>query len=224
MCGRYARYQPLSAWVESLGGSADAELFDRLGNLDEGPRYNIPPGTNGWIIALDADGGLAVDEHKWTFPTSRGNRINVRSETAHAVPEYKEHFDKHRCVVLADGFYEPKGEKTLKNRPWYFFHARNREPLFLGAIAKADGFSILTRAPVPPVSDIHDRTPVFVPADDVLGWLDPEVSGRDALRLFAPGEYGMGLECWRVGDGAKQVTNDGPGLIEQLSENQGTLL
>lgn len=218
MCGRYARYQPLTAWLESLGFESDEVLFDRLPNLDAGPRYNVTPGTNGWIAALGAGGSLAVDEHKWSFPTSRGNRINVRSETAHRVPEYREHFDTHRCVVLASGFYEPKGEKTIKNRPWYYFRPNDEAPLFLGAIAKSEGFSILTRAPVPPVSDIHDRTPVMIPADAVLEWLDPDVSGREALERFAPPAFGERLECWRVSDAAKNPRNEGEALIEPMTE------
>lgn len=221
MCGRFARYAPLTEWVQALGTDADPSLLDGLAARDVGPRYNIAPGTRSWIAAFDAAGELALDELKWTFPTPRGNRINVRSETAHRVPEYKEPYDRHRCVVLANGFYEPKGEKTEKNRPWYFFRPKDESPLFLGAIAKDEGFSILTRAPVPPVSAIHDRTPVFVPAENVLAWLDPEISGREALQRFAPAEYGERLEVWRVSDGAKRVTSEGQELIARFDLQSG---
>lgn len=216
MCGRFARYQPLADFAEALGEEIDPDLLA----LDGGPRYNIPPGTNAWTAAFDVHGELALLEQKWNFPTSRGNRINVRSETAHRVPEYREHFDKHRCVVLASGFYEPKGEKTTKNRPWYFFRPKDEVPLFLGAIAKEEGFSILTRAPVEPVASIHDRTPIMVPADCVQEFLDPDVSGRDALG-FAPPAFGERLDCWRVGDAAKRPGNEGPELIEALNTSGG---
>lgn len=224
MCGRFARYAPLTEWVEALGTGVDPSLFESLNERDAGPRYNIAPGTKCWIAAFDADGELVLDDLKWTFPTPRGNRINVRSETAHRVPEYKEPYDKHRCVVLANGFYEPKGEKTEKNRRWYFFRPRDKSPLFLGAIAREAGFSILTRAPVPPVSEIHDRTPVFVPAENVVAWLDPEIPGCDALQRFAPVEYGERLEVWRVGDAAKRVTNEGQELIAPFDPQVGDLL
>jgi putative SOS response-associated peptidase YedK len=224
MCGRFARYAPLTEWIEALGTDVGPRLVDGLNERDAGSRYNIAPGTQSWIAALDANGELVLDEHKWFFPTPRGNRINVRSETAHRVPEYEESYDKHRCVVLASGFYEPKGEKTEKNRPWYFFRPKDESPLFLGAIAKEEGFSILTRAPVPPVSKVHDRTPVFVPADNVLAWLDPEIPGRDALQRFAPAEYGERLEVWRVGDGAKRVTSEGPELIARFDLQSGDRL
>lgn len=213
MCGRFARYQPLSEWVAALGAAPEPGAADALVRRDAGPRYNIAPGTQAWIAMMDADGALGFDERKWTFPTPRGNRINVRSETAHRVPEYREHYDHHRCVVLANGFYEPKGPKTEKNRPWFYFQPCNGEPLFLGAIAGAEGFSILTRAPVPPVAAVHDRSPVLVPPEHVIAWLDPDIPGATALRSFAPASVGTSLDGWHVGDGAKRVTNEGPQLI-----------
>lgn len=87
----------------------------------------------------------------------------------------------------------------------------------------AEGFSILTRTPVPPVSKIHDRTPVFVSAENVLAWLDPEIQGRDALQSFAPAAYGERLEVWRVSDAAKRVTCEGPELIAPFDAESGEL-
>lgn len=203
-----------------MGAAVAAETLAALDARDDGPRYNIPPGTKAWIAALDANGDPAFDQHKWTFPTSRGNRINVRSETAHVVPEYRDHFDRQRCVVLASGFYEPKGDKGTKIRPWYYFTPRDHAPLYLGAIAKGEGFSILTRAPVDPVALVHDRTPVLVPADNVLAWLDPETRGRDALAKFAPADFGETLVGWRVGDGAKRPANEGPELIAPVDDER----
>lgn len=220
MCGRYARYQSLTSYLLAIDAPASG-LYDRARERDGGARFNIAPGTNGWIIAFDQSGDFGLDERKWFFPTSRGPRINVRSETAHRVPEYREHFDRHRCVVLASGFYEPKGEKTEKNRPWFFFRPKDKKPLFMGGIVGPDGFSILTREPVKPVADVHDRSPVLVPIDDVLAFLDPDVPGREALNEFAPPDFGRRLECWRVGDGAKRAANEGEELIEPLQGNGG---
>ncbi len=214
MCGRFARYQPLSAWVEALGADPEPGVFEDLRRRDGGPRYNIAPGTQTWIAAFDADGGLAFNERKWMFPTARGNRINVRSETAHRVPAYRKAYDRHRCVVLANGFYEPEGPTgAAKHRPWFYFRPRDDSPLFLAAIVGDDGFAILTREPVPPVADVHDRSPVPVAAADVLGWLDPAMTGIEALERFAPASLGGNLDGWRVGDDAKRADREGPELI-----------
>lgn len=121
-------------------------------------------------------------------------------------------------MVLANGFYELKGLKTDKNRPWFFFQPKGGEPLFFGAIAKEEGFSILTRMPVPPVSEVHDRSPVIVPAENVLAWLDPDLPGSEALAKLAPEDAGAVLEGWRVSDAAKRVTSEGPELIEAIQQ------
>lgn len=218
MCGRFARYQPLSAWSELLSIAAN-DLFGE--GHDDSPRYNIAPGTRAWIAGLADDASPRAVEQLWAFPTSRGNRINVRSETAHRVPEYRAHFDQGRCVVLASGFYEPQGPKSARNRPWYFLRPSDEQPLFLGGIVKDEGFSILTGAPAKPVAAIHDRSPVLIPADKVRIWLDPQLSGAEALQRSAPATFGEELTAWRVGDAAKNPRNEGAELI--AAPRQGDL-
>lgn len=213
MCGRITGDKSPRQWARLLGVAVNPATLTRLEGLTAGPRYNVPPGTRTWIATNAPEGGVAFDEWLWAFPTSHGNRINVRSETAHQVPEYREHFGQHRCVVLATGFYEPQGEKSARNRPWYYFTPSDRSPLFLGGVIKPEGFAILTRAPVEPVKSVHDRSPVMVPAESVVAWLDPDVAGRDALEQFAPTDFGRRLTGWRVGDGAKQPGNDDATLI-----------
>ncbi|MHB1798333.1 MAG: SOS response-associated peptidase [Vulcanimicrobiaceae bacterium] len=206
MCGRYARYQPLPVFAEAVGVPApQAEGLDR-------PRYNVAPGTPGWLLHRDAQGEVVFAEMSWRFPTPRGNRINVRSETAHVVPEYREPFAQHRCVVLASGFYEPEGARTEKHRPWWYFEAGDHTPIFFGAIAHDAGFAILTRSPVDPVARVHDRSPVLVPADQVLQWLDPRWSGREVLAQ-AGTRVAEHLHGWRVSDAARNAAREGAECI-----------
>ena len=211
MCGRFARYQPLPAFAEAAGLTPTP-----IEAAADVPRYNIPPGTKAWLLALDAHGDPVFAEHTWIFPTSRGNRINVRSETAHVVPEYREPFAKHRCLVLASGFYEPEGAKTEKHRPWWYFEASDHAPLFLGAVAQEVGFAILTRNPVDPVARVHDRSPVLVPADQVLQWLDPELAGREAVALAGTSAAAQ-LHGWRVSDAAKRAAHEGADCIAAVA-------
>jgi len=221
MCGRYVRAQPLDLSIDAMGVDVEPDLLAQL-HADDEPRWNIAPSQRGFIAALDVNGDVGIAKHRWFFMTPRGPRINMRSESAHRVPDYAPLFDRQRCVVFASGFYEPEGDKaTEKNRPWWYFKPRDDRPLFFGGVVKEDGFTILTRAPVKPVAGIHDRSPVFIPADNVVAWLDPDIRGQDALARFAPAGYGECLECWRVSDDAKKPKNEGPSLIEPLQQSAG---
>lgn len=215
MCGRFARYQPLSAWLEPLGITASSDLL-----APDMPRYNIAPGTRTWVAAASEDGQPQIVEQLWHFPTTRGNRINVRSETAHRIPEYQPHFDGQRCLVFANGFYEPKGGKGAKNRPWYFFRPSDDSPLFLGGIIGNGGFSILTSVPASPVAPIHDRSPVIIAADHVRSWLNPELPGRTVLQQCASTHVGETLDGWHVNDAAKNPGNDGADLLSPPAQGE----
>jgi len=82
----------------------------------------------------------------------------------------------------------------------------------LGAIAHDAGFAILTRGPVDPVARVHDRSPVLVPADQVLQWLDPRWSGREVLAQ-AGTRVAEHLQGWRVSDAARSATREGAECI-----------
>ncbi len=48
----------------------------------------------------------------------RSKTLNARSETAHSLPSFRGSFHKGRCIVIADGFYEPH-HKDGKSYPYY---------------------------------------------------------------------------------------------------------
>ncbi|MHB1774024.1 MAG: SOS response-associated peptidase family protein [Acidimicrobiales bacterium] len=86
----------------------------------------------------------------------------------------------------------------------------------LGAVAQEAGFAILTRSPVDPVTRVHDRSPVLVPADLVLPWLDPQWAGREVLARIGT-HISEGLHGWRVSDAAKSAAREGAECIEAMA-------
>ncbi|WP_297900564.1 SOS response-associated peptidase family protein [Metallibacterium sp.] len=84
------------------------------------------------------------------------------------------------------------------------------------AVAQEAGFAILTRSPVDPVARVHDRSPVLVPADQVLQWLDPALAGREAVALAGTSTAAK-LHGWRVSDAAKRVAYEGAGCIQAVA-------
>src|SRR5260221_9948910 len=106
MCGRYTIAVP----TELL-----AERFDATVPPDAGPRFNAAP-TQELPVLLN-DGERQIQLLRWGLiphwskdASSASKMINARAETIAEKPAYRSTFQKHRCLVLAEGFYG--GKKT----------------------------------------------------------------------------------------------------------------
>ncbi len=81
-----------------------------------------------------------IDSAKWGFvrsqavaPQSR-NPIHARAETVATNGLFREAFRSSRCLMPADGFYEPQGPKTMKRRPQFYFHRPDEEMFAMAGI------------------------------------------------------------------------------------------
>ena len=121
--------------------------------------------------------------------------INARSDTVATTAAFKDAFKRKRCLIPATAFFEWSGEKghktkwciTLKDEPlfafaglweWWRDPAKPNEP-------GVESFTILTTEPNDLLSDIHDRMPVIVRAEDYDEWLE---QGSPELLRPIPGE------------------------------------
>jgi putative SOS response-associated peptidase YedK len=144
--------------------------------------------------------------------------INARGETVAEAPAFRDAFQTHRCLILADGFYEWRSEETGKKPVW--ITRPEREPFaFAGLWAgskRSDGSklhscAIVTCEPGEVVAPIHDRMPVILDRDAELGWLDPAASPAQLEELLVPTDE---LIVTEVSDAVNDVRQDGPALIE----------
>ncbi len=175
MCGRYTlTASDLGEVVEML----DAILDPAAAALYE-PRYNIAP-TSAVIVARpDADEPRRPRLVPAVWGLRRGPRgdarliINVRSEGA--ATRFPEAYQRGRCVVPADGFYEWTGEARDRRPLW--FHPAGGAPLLMAglyderAAPALPSFAVLTTAARPPVAAIHDRMPVLLSREGARRWL-----------------------------------------------------
>lgn len=67
-------------------------------------------------------------------------------------------------------------------------------PLFSASIMPDKGFSILTGTPAAPVAATHSRSPVIIPAADILGLLDLALIVQQALRQCVSATVGAEAE------------------------------
>ena len=186
MCGRYTLAVEAQELVEAF--DVPALTFAYV------PRYNIAPSQPAPVVAQDARGrrvgpltwGLAPN---WMDDPGPGF-INARAESVHDKASFREAFQRRRCLVPADGFYEWRRERGQKI-PYWLHPAAGGVVAFAGIGEKwarlgADPrhtFAILTTAANAEARPIHDRMPVVVSRADRDLWLDP-ASDIDAVRAI----------------------------------------
>jgi putative SOS response-associated peptidase YedK len=223
MCGRFAFYSPHESVVR-LFGVADAP--------DVVPHYNIAPTQ--YIAAVRAGGegarrlsmlywGLVP---YWAPGKSIGARmINARSETLKEKPSFREAYQRRRCLILADGYYEWQRSGAVKQP--YFISLRAGEPFGMAGIWERwrdrqsgetlESCAIVTTGPAASIAHIHDRMPVIVPSAAHAEWLDPEnrdIASLDRLLVAYPA---AGLVARAVSRRVNDARNDEPAVLEEAA-------
>jgi putative SOS response-associated peptidase YedK len=225
MCGRFTI-------TRRDGNSLAAELGVPEGSfVDYRPRYNIAPTQPHFIVrikyenreVLPATWGLVRSGSKDASMAAKC--INARSETIETRPVFRDAFQKRRCVVPADGFFEWTGLKTARQPTW-FHRDDSRLLLFAGlyeAWQKEQGawettFTILTTAANAVLESYHDRMPVILADRDADDWMDPRAPSPRALkRLLIPAPDDL-LLATPVSPEVNNVDNDSLDLLQPAGQ------
>ena len=240
MCGRFVVASSPELLAERL--AVDDVTVD-----DAEPQYNVAPRAQVMVVRERHDRRVLSRVRwglvpSWAKDPSVGDRmINARAEGIAEKPAYRRPFERKRCIIPADGFYEwnvvgppttPKGRP--KKQPM-FIHGRDGEPLAfagqwdVGKVPEGaptiegvgeDGWlrscAIVTTKANDLLEPIHDRMPVLLPEAAWDGWLDPENHDVAALaRLLVPAPDDL-LELWPVSNAVNKADNDGPELVRPV--------
>ncbi len=220
MCGRYAssrRPDDLTSYFEVE--EPPEEVLP--------PSYNVAP-TDPVYAVLVRDGVRQLRVLRWGLVPSwakdakGGARlINARQESVAEKPSFRAAYQRRRCLVPADGYFEWQPAGSGK-QPWYLT-SRDGTPLAMAGLYEVwrgpDGVAlwtctVLTTSAPDELGEIHDRTPLLVPRAEWASWLDPAVTDQEHLLL--PGSAGL-LDAWPVSGAVGNVRNDGPELVLPLS-------
>jgi len=181
MCGRFVGFRRLEELIKHFP-------ID-VANVNVTPNYNIAP-TQEILAIVRQDEKNNLERLHWGFvpfwakDTAIGNRmINARSETVGTKPSFRTAFRCRRCLILADGFYEWKGDKELK-QPMFLTLPNGRPFAFAGLWEDWDNkgkeptpyrsCTILTREASESVMPIHNRMPVILKPGALGPWLSRE--------------------------------------------------
>ena len=203
------------------------------------PRWNIAP-TQEHLILHSISGGedRQLSRSKWGLISDRdrnrsttGVQINARAESLEVLSTYQEMFQKGRCLIPADGFYE-WSRGTGSRRPFWFHRPDYRMLLFAGLFTKlkstsqslpATTFAIITTQANGPISRIHDRMPAIINDHDADDWLALGQSAERLRDLLQPASPDT-LQARAVSRRVNAITAEGPDCLAEVEEEtQGVL-
>ncbi|MGL1903332.1 MAG: SOS response-associated peptidase [Fibrobacterales bacterium] len=203
MCGRFA----LTSSPAEL-----ARQFNCLAELSANPQYAISPMDH---VAVVKNGVQPLDRVLTTMqwwlvpsfvkgePEYRHAMFNARAETLSVKASYRSNYQKRRCIIPADAFYE------WKNGQPYAFRMADHTPFGMAGLwdewQGSDGTTltsctIITTEANTIVKPIHDkqRMPVILDPREYDIWLNPMSDQYEQLdSLLDPFESDR-MECYPV--------------------------
>jgi putative SOS response-associated peptidase YedK len=216
MCGRYTLAAPNPAEVRArfaLGESVDVRQ-----------RFNVAPGDDVLAVTTDREGAARGDLLRWGLVPSWAPRpdtglkmINARVETVAERPAYRRAFERFRCLILADGFFEWRPAASAPKQAFHITRADGALFAFAGLWSiwhgedgsKLRTCTILTTAANSAIAGLHDRMPIILAPDAERSWLDAASTPAQLSELLA----GLTAEqtAFRpVGPAVNDARYDGP--------------
>jgi putative SOS response-associated peptidase YedK len=188
VCGRYTLATPNPADVRARFPIGEAVEVRR--------RFNVAPGDEVVAVTTDRDGRPRGELLRWGLvpswsksPETGLKMINARVETVARRPAFRRAFERYRCLIVADGFYEWRREPDGRKRAFHIARADAKLFAFAGVWSIWHGedgrrirsCTILTTGANSAIAPLHDRMPIILPAAGEAAWLD---HGRSAGELF----------------------------------------
>ncbi len=225
MCGRYYRRSD----KQRIAGAF------HLGKLPDDfvlpSDYNVAPTTFQPVIRTNKETGeRELEMARWGlvpyFAKSPAefkgfSTINAKAESVATAPTWRRPFERRRCLVPADGFYEWKNVGFKKKQP-YAFATTNGEPFAFAGLWDAwkepDGgwlisYAIITTDANAVMEPVHNRMPVILQPKDYDRWLSREETERPPIDLLRPYDAAE-MTAYPVDPRVGNVKNNEPGLCE----------
>jgi putative SOS response-associated peptidase YedK len=224
MCGRYYRCSD----KQRIGDAFNISDLPSSLILSEAD-YNVAPTTFQPVIRnaretgerelLLMRWGLVPFFTKQLSDVKGISTINARAESVEKSPTWRTPFQKRRCLVPADGFYEWNRLDAKTKQP-FAFRMRDDAPLAFAGLWDAwkgpDGqwlqsFSIVTTEANELMSSVHTRMPVILHPRDYSRWLERD-SERPPIDLLRPFESAA-MEASPCNPLVGNARNNGPEML-----------
>jgi putative SOS response-associated peptidase YedK len=232
VCGRYTLATPNPADVRArfpIGESVDVRR-----------RYNVAPGDEVLAVTTDRDGNPRGEMLRWGLVPTWANKpdtglkmINARVETVAERSAFRRAFERYRCLIIADGFYEWQRQPAGPKRAFHITRTDGRMFAFAGLWSiwhddENEGrtlrtCTILTTAASSAIAPLHDRMPVILAPGAESAWLEHS-QPPDRLHGLLAGLTPSETALRPVGSAVNDARFDGPECLEPpIPDGQGAL-
>ncbi|HEX7167351.1 MAG TPA: SOS response-associated peptidase [Acidimicrobiales bacterium] len=228
MCGRFVAAAPPSVLADYL-------RVDEIRTEALGPSWNVAPTDPVYAVAETRDDRRLLGSYRWGLVPSwakdagvGARMINARAESVGK--KFAAAFERRRCLVPADGFYEWEKTADGKKQPW-FIHRADGAPLAFAGLWEVwwpEGVdrdeteplrtcTIVTTEANDLLRPIHDRMPVVLSPSDWDGWLDRDNTDVSTLaKLLVPADP-RSLEMFEVSPRVNSVKNNDGELVAPIN-------
>jgi putative SOS response-associated peptidase YedK len=219
-----------------------SEIKLMFGIPPERPSPNFPPTWNGAptdqlpIVRFDPKTGeRSLDLARWGLVPFWAKdikvgfaNINAKAEGIESRAAFREAFQRRRCLVPVNNFYE--WQKTATGKQPYAIALAERGIMALAGLWEkmafpagewVRGLAIVTYAPNALCAELHSRLPVVLAAESWRARLGEDPAEPHQLKPLLshyPAHYpAKRMICWLVSPGAGKVKNNDASLIEPIA-------
>src|SRR6516164_9108182 len=139
-------------------------------------------------------------------------------------PAFRKTFERRRCLVPVDNFYEWK--KTGTGKQPYAIALADRGIMALAGLWEnwhspggewVRSFAIITTQPNELCAELHNRMPVILAPEAWPAWLGEEPTDEAQLKSLLAPYPSDGMVSWPVSTRVGNVKNNDPSLIEPIA-------
>ena len=233
VCGRFVSSSSPDELARYFSAAVDP-------SVELGPNYNVAPTSDVFVVVCQNHERL-LQAFRWGLVPSwaedlrvGARMINARLETVATRNAYRQAFQRRRCIVPADGFYEwTTVAGQARKQPWYIHRPEDEPYGFAGlwerwrpsgptgpagmAPAWTYTCTVITAAANPRMAQLHERMPVALAPQAWDAWLNPDlhdVAVVASLLRPTPAEL---VTFHPVSVEVNTAVNRGPQLIEEIS-------
>ena len=203
------------------------------------PSWNVAPTDPLPVVRYDPKAGeRSLDVMRWGLVPFWAKdmkvgfaNINAKAEGIETRPAFREAFQRRRCLVPVDNFYEwaktfYEWAKTPTGKQPYVIALADRRLMALAGLWEnwrspagecVRSFAIITTTPNELCARLHNRMPVVLKPEAWPVWLGEELAEASALKALLGPLPSDEMTCWPVSARVGNVKNNDASLVEPIA-------